>query len=240
MFLGKAKSQPADSGAHKMCFIWVGSDIRKWLERLARNQHYSLLWTLMNYSLKLHNIGQIFAGEWATIFQVEHMVRWLFIEMPFSLKRLFIKAPFHQSPFSSNLVKIVSFIEWMNDYIQWSGSGFSLSGSVIKSTIKHAPLSQLPTRASRSVLGLLVWELWLIQVSPAHLAWRQGWLLQETPGSAIATHTQQPYISPSSDNVWQVWKLIHHLPANHNLSSDNVWQASLLPVAWHTPRARSL
>jgi hypothetical protein len=56
----------------------------------------------MNYSQKLNNIGLIFAGEWATIYQVEHMVRWLFIEMPF-----------HRTAFSSNRIFIKPSQRWL-------------------------------------------------------------------------------------------------------------------------------
>jgi hypothetical protein len=63
-------------------------------------------------------------------------VRWLVI------KAAFIEMAFHQSGISSNLVKGGSFIEWVNEYIQWSGSGYSLYGSFIEShpnLIKNLP-----------------------------------------------------------------------------------------------------
>ncbi len=105
-----------------------------------------------------------------------------------AVEQLFTEAAFHQSGFLSkhfslNLVIGGSFIERMNDSIRWSDSGFSSFGSFIKSTLKHAPLSQQQARPSRSVFGLLVQELWLIKVSPTHLAWSQpclpAWWLQE-------------------------------------------------------------
>ncbi len=53
----------------------------------------------------------------------------------FSSKRQFIKMAFHRSGNSSNLNKGGSFIELVSYYIRWSGSDYSLSSSLIESTI---------------------------------------------------------------------------------------------------------
>jgi hypothetical protein len=73
MFVGKARGLPY-SGAHERCFTWVGSCLTckhyTILERLARDEHYSLLQIFVNCDRKiLLNIGpRLLKGHYDTTY----------------------------------------------------------------------------------------------------------------------------------------------------------------------------
>jgi hypothetical protein len=90
----------------------------------------------------------------------------------FSSKRLFIEAAFHQM--------YIEVAHSLNGFFI-EKAAFHRLVSFIENTLEHAPVSQLTARASRSLLGFLVQELWLIKLLLQHT------LPGATPESGVAS-----------------------------------------------------